>query len=70
MKDNFRKANKTYCERDSFPINDIKEQHNIDKLTLAFHRITNLSLKNVIFQKIEKKQVWGLHRNVEKINKA
>ena len=54
MKDTLRKANKTYCERDPFSISDIKEQHNLDKLTLVFHGITNRSLKKGIFPKTEK----------------
>ena len=35
------------CERDPFPIGDIKEQRNIDRLTgVIIHKITNLSLEN------------------------
>ena len=56
MKDTLRKANKTHCERDPFLIKDIKEQHKLEKLTLVFHRITNLSLKSGIFSKTGKKK--------------
>ena len=38
-----KKKKKTHCERDPFPISDIKKQRNIDRLTGVFHKITNLS---------------------------
>ena len=47
-------AKKSHCERDPFPIGDIKEQRNIDRLTGVIHRITNLSLENGSFLKTEK----------------
>ena len=40
MKDTLRKANKTHCERDRFPISDIREHDNLDKLSLVFNRIS------------------------------
>ena len=49
-----KKKKKTHSERDPFPIIDIKEQCNIDKLTGVFHKITNLSLENGTFSKTEK----------------
>ena len=54
-KDILSKAKKkTHCERDPFPIGDIKEVRNIDRLTGVFHKITNLSLENGSFPKTEK----------------
>ena len=53
-KDIVSKAKKSHCERDPFPIGDIKEQRNIDRLTGVIHRITNLSLENGSFPKTEK----------------
>ena len=53
-KDIVSKAKKSHCERDPFPIGDIKEQRNIDRLTGVIHRITNLSLGNGSFPKTEK----------------
>ena len=53
-KDIISKAKKSHCERDPFPIGDIKEQRNIDRLTGVFHKITNLSLENGSFPKTEK----------------
>ena len=56
MKDILSKKNeKKNCERDPFPISDIKEQSNLDKLTVIFHKITNLSLENGTFPKTEKR---------------
>ena len=37
-----------------FPISDIKEQRNIDRITGGFHKMTNLSLENGSFPKTEK----------------
>ena len=56
MKDILSKERKKkkICERDPFPISDIKEQRNIDNLTAVFHKITNLSLENGTFLKTEK----------------
>ena len=55
MKDILSKGEKKKnCERDPFPISDIREQHNIDTLTGVFHKITNLSLENGTFPKTEK----------------
>ena len=54
MKDIISITKKTHCERDPFPIRDVKEQRNLDKLTVVLHRITNLSLENGIFPKTEK----------------
>ena len=56
-KDILSKAKKSYCERDSFPIGDIKEQRNIDRLTGVIHKITNLSLENGSFPKTEKEAI-------------
>ena len=53
-KDILSKAKKSHCERDPFPIGDIKEQRNIDRLTGVIHKITNLSLENGSFPKTEK----------------
>ena len=53
-KDILSKAKKSHCERDPFPIGDIKEQRNIDRLTEVIHKITNLSLENGSFPKTEK----------------
>ena len=53
-KDFVSKAKKSHCERDPFPIGDIKEQRNIDRLTGVIHKITNLSLENGSFPKTEK----------------
>ena len=53
-KDILSKAKKSHCERDPFPIGDIREQRNIDRLTGVFHKITNLSLENGSFPKTEK----------------
>ena len=49
-----KEKKKKHCERDHFPISDIKEQRNIDRLTGVFHKITNLSLENGTFPKTEK----------------
>ena len=49
-----KKKKKKHSERDPFPIGDIKEQRNIDRLTGVFHKITNLSLENGSFPKTEK----------------
>ena len=48
------KKKKKHCERDPFPIGDIKEQRYIDRLTGVFHKITNLSLEKGSFLKTEK----------------
>ena len=53
-KDILSKAKISHCERDPFPIGDIKEQRNIVRLTGVFHKITNLSLENGSFPKTEK----------------
>ena len=52
-----KKKRKKKCERDPFPISDIKEQGNIDRRTGVFHKITNLGLENGKFAKTEKKLV-------------
>ena len=54
IEDIVKKANKTYCGRDPFPIKDIMETEKKIEVLKIYHKIVNLSLSKGIFPKLEK----------------
>ena len=54
MKSIVMKAKTSYCERDPFPIADVKSAKNFDRIIVVHSRITNLSLQNGVFPESEK----------------